>query len=128
MSGQGPYFGHAFWFRNNHPEKVPSALGRYENETRRVCRVLGGWLAGELGAGSGEDGGGRERKNLVGEKYSIADLTFIPCQGYVKGLIDAGAYGESDEKKEFPHMQTWFERLRGREAVKEVFAEKEANK
>ncbi|PGH35646.1 glutathione S-transferase [[Emmonsia] crescens] len=126
MSGQGPYFGQAFWFRNNHPEKVPSALERYENEMRRVCGVLDGWLAGELGAGSGEDGGGRERKYLVGEKCSFADLAFIPWQGYVKGLIDAGTYGEFDEKKEFPHMHAWFERLRGREAVKEVFAEKAA--
>jgi glutathione S-transferase len=34
ISGQGPYFGQAAWFGNFHPEKIPSAVTRYQKE---VC-------------------------------------------------------------------------------------------
>ncbi|EDN03128.1 hypothetical protein HCAG_00992 [Histoplasma mississippiense (nom. inval.)] len=59
MSGQGPYFGQSFWFQNHHPEILPSAITRYENEARRVCSVLDGWLEGRLGKciRYGTDGG-----------------------------------------------------------------------
>ena len=39
-SGQGPYFGQLGWFTLSHPEKVPSAIERYENEILRVLGVL----------------------------------------------------------------------------------------
>lgn len=35
-SGQGPYFGQAVWFLKYHSEKIPSAIERYTEETKRV--------------------------------------------------------------------------------------------
>jgi len=32
VSLKGPYFGQAAWFNNFHPEKVPSAVERYQKE------------------------------------------------------------------------------------------------
>ncbi|KAB8078856.1 hypothetical protein BDV29DRAFT_187545 [Aspergillus leporis] len=46
MSSQGPYYGQTGWLVRSHPENVPSAIERYQNELRRVTRkwapVLGG--------------------------------------------------------------------------------------
>ena len=39
VSGQGPYFGQAVWFKIHHPERVQSAVDRYINKfvVWRVC-------------------------------------------------------------------------------------------
>lgn len=63
-SGQGPYYGQAVWFTIYHPEPVPSALLRYQNEIKRVMGVLEGVLSG--------------REWLVGGRPTIADLSFVP--------------------------------------------------
>ena len=63
-SGQGPYFGQAGWFLIYHPEKIPSAVERYRNETKRVFGVLESVLS--------------KQEWLVGGKATIADLSFIP--------------------------------------------------
>lgn len=53
VSGQGPYFGQTTWFRKFHPEKVPSARQRYDEQLVRVVgvldRILQGktWLVGD---------------------------------------------------------------------------------
>ncbi|KAH9917909.1 glutathione S-transferase [Epithele typhae] len=44
-SGQGPYFGQAFWFSHLHAEKLPSAIERHVNETKHIFGVLDGVLA-----------------------------------------------------------------------------------
>ena len=59
-----PYFGQSAWFQHYHPEKVPSAVERYNNEIRRVLGVLDTVLSNQ--------------KYLVGDKVTIADLSFIP--------------------------------------------------
>ena len=59
-----PYFGQAGWFKLFHPEKVPSALERYQKEILRVWGILESVLS--------------EREWLVGDKCTIADLSFIP--------------------------------------------------
>lgn len=48
-----------------HPEKVPSAVERYQNETLRVISVLDSVLAKESSGW------------LVGGKLTIADLSFF---------------------------------------------------
>lgn len=55
MSGQGPYFGQTTWFRKFHPEDVPSAKKRYDEQLVRVVGVLDGILEGKT--------------YLVGEKW-----------------------------------------------------------
>ena len=52
------------WFARYHPEKIPSAIERYQKETQRVLTVLDGVLA--------------TREWLVGGKCTVADLSFIP--------------------------------------------------
>jgi len=47
MSGQGPYFGQAVWFRKFHPEDVASAKKRYDEQTVRVFEVLNTILEGK---------------------------------------------------------------------------------
>ena len=47
MSGQGPYWGQAVFFHKYHPEDVPSAKERYEQQTVRVIEVLDEILKGK---------------------------------------------------------------------------------
>ncbi len=60
-----PYYGQVFWFKNSHPERVPSTVERYQNEILRVFGVLDGVLAKQPSGW------------LVGGKLTIADLSFI---------------------------------------------------
>ena len=64
-----PYFGQSAWFQNYHAEKIPSAIERYNNEIKRVFGVLDGVLS--------------KQKYLVGDKVTIADLSFIPWNAAV---------------------------------------------
>ena len=61
-----PYFGQAVWFMRYHPEKVPTAVERYQKETIRVISVLDGVLAKSPSGW------------LVGGKPTVADLSFVP--------------------------------------------------
>jgi glutathione S-transferase len=53
MGGIGPMMGQANVFFRYFPEKLPSAIARYQNESRRLFEVLNGrlgeseWLAGD---------------------------------------------------------------------------------
>lgn len=51
------------WFQRYHSEKIPSAIERYNNEIKRVFGVLDGVLS--------------KQKYLVGDKVTIADLSFV---------------------------------------------------
>jgi len=54
MGGIGPMMGQANVFYRYFPEKIPPAIDRYQNESRRLFEVLNGrladheWLAGDL--------------------------------------------------------------------------------
>lgn len=98
MSGQGPYYGQAMWFLRFHPEKLPSAVERYQNEARRVTGVLDKSLEG--------------KKYLVGNKCTYADLAFIPWQDLVYKICP-----EFDLQKEAPNVAAWMERMRSRPAI-----------
>ena len=105
MSGQGPYFGQAVWFTRFHPEKVQSAVDRYVKEIRRVSGVLNRILA--------------DKEYLVGNKFSYADLAFIPWY-LVMGLFGI------DLAQEFPHVEAWLNRQKARPAIAEALKEREA--
>ena len=68
-SGQGPYFGQLIWFMRYHKEQVPSAIERYAGEVRRVFGVLESVLS--------------KQEWLVGDKITVADITFIPLVGII---------------------------------------------
>lgn len=113
VSGQGPYYGQAYWFMKQHTEKVPSAVERYVNEAKRVTGVLDKWLAKQKEINSENLGDGPW---LVGNKLSYADIAFIPWQTAAhKAFVEDGF--NSDE---FPNEKEWFERMTSREAIKAV--------
>ena len=62
-SGQGPYLGQLGWFLRLHPEKIPSAIERYEKEAIRIFGALDGVLA--------------KQEYLVGGRATIADISFV---------------------------------------------------
>lgn len=107
VSGQGPYFGQASWFKNFHPETVQSAIDRYVNEIRRVSGVLNRALEGKVW--------------LVGEKYSYADVVFVSwyeavTQKVITGLIDI--------PREFANLHAWLERIKARPAIAKALKDK----
>lgn len=105
VSGQGPYYGQAYWFKNTHPEKLQSAIDRYVKEIHRVSKVLDKWL--------------EKREWLVGDKCTYADLAFIPWQTTVP-FATGDAF---DPVKEFPNVHAWMERMKGRPAVSKILQE-----
>jgi glutathione S-transferase len=102
VSGQGPYFGQAVWFKVYHPEQIQSAQDRYINEMRRVSSVLNRALEG--------------REWLVGCKYTYADVAFVMWFEFVPWVA-----GEKiDILKEFPNLHAWLDKMRNRPAVAKV--------
>jgi GST-like protein len=59
MSGVGPMMGQADVFYRHLPEKIPVAIDRYHNESRRLFEVLEGQLIG---------------REYLCDEYSIADI------------------------------------------------------
>ena len=64
-----PYFGQLAWFQHFHEEKIQSAIDRYSNEIKRVFGVLDSVLS--------------KQNYLVGNKVTVADLSFIPYNSSV---------------------------------------------
>lgn len=106
MSGQGPAWGQMVWFRTFHPEKLPSAIERYEKETLRVIGVIDSHLKKQ---GS---------PYLVGDRITYADLMFV-CWTYI---FDE-RYPEEFDLKGFTGYNAWMARMKERPAVKKVWAE-----
>lgn len=92
--GLGPMMGQAQHFFRYAPDPVPYAIERYQNETKRLLKVLDDRLAG--------------REYLCGD-YSIADMACFPWIRIHKltGVsLDA-----------FAHVRAWYGRVRSRPAV-----------
>ncbi|KAJ3483453.1 hypothetical protein NLI96_g6297 [Meripilus lineatus] len=100
-----PYFGQYFWFTMYHSEKIPSAIERYKNEILRVFGVLEGVLS--------------KQQWLVGDKYTIADLSFITWNnGVIKAFKNSDPEWSLADK--FPAVANWNERINARPAVAKV--------
>ena len=93
-----------------HQEKIPSAVERYQNEAKRVTKVLDSVLK------KNDDG------CLVGGKISYADLSFVTWASMFAYLKP----GDFDPEKETPHYNAWMKSLNERPAVKKVMEEKAA--
>ncbi|KAI0537508.1 glutathione S-transferase [Xylaria digitata] len=107
-SGQGPYYGQAAWFNSFHPEPVPSAKERYGNETRRIISVLDGILA--------------DRKYLVGEKITYADLAFVTWDHFVDWCVAPNSW----DINAYPNFKRWHEEMMARPSVVEALEERDA--
>lgn len=98
VSGQGPYFGQAGWFRHLHPEKISSAIERYANEIKRVLGVLEIVLAAKPA----------DAQWLVGDKMTFADMAFMPWN-YRLSEVLMQSWDEVWEG--FPHVRAWHEKM-----------------
>ncbi|KAI0837134.1 glutathione S-transferase [Hypoxylon sp. FL0890] len=88
---------------NLHPEKLPSAIERYQNEIRRVTGVVEGHLG--------------ERQWLVGDKMTCADLAWVPYTLVAEILLNQPGHAFLSD---FPHVEAWYRRITSRPSWKKV--------
>jgi GSH-dependent disulfide-bond oxidoreductase len=100
VGGLGPMLGQNHHFSRYAPEKIPYAIDRYLNETRRLYGVLNKRLEG--------------RSFIAGKDYTIADMAAYPW------IVPYESQGMTLE--EFPHLKAWFERIRERPATGRAYA------
>ncbi|MDJ0837853.1 MAG: glutathione S-transferase N-terminal domain-containing protein [Acidobacteriota bacterium] len=94
MGGIGPMQGQAHVFLRYAPEKIPYAIERYQNETRRLYEVLNTRL---------------KDHEYLADEYSIADIATWP---WVKGYEWAGL-----DLDGLDHLQRWIDAIAQRPAV-----------
>jgi GSH-dependent disulfide-bond oxidoreductase len=99
MGGVGPMFGQAHHFRRFAPEKIPYAVDRYTNETRRLYGVMDKRLA--------------EVPYLAGD-YSIADIATYPWT--------ARHEWQGVALTDVPNLKRWFDAISARPAVQKGMA------
>jgi len=93
MGGIGPMMGQANVFYRYFPEKIPSAIQRYQNECRRLFEVLEGQLRG---------------REYLCDEYSIADIAnWCWVRTHAWSGIDVTA---------LDNLQAWIARLEARPA------------
>ncbi|CAM1501336.1 Fc.00g104980.m01.CDS01 [Cosmosporella sp. VM-42] len=109
VSGQGPYYGQAAWFKLFSKEDIPSAKKRYNEEVNRVSTVLEFFLA-QRAKVSQRNGG----PWLVGDKCSYADLAFITWQRTIAFILAKEDY----DLDNYPYVKDWLDRMALREGVK----------
>ncbi|MBI3370073.1 MAG: glutathione S-transferase N-terminal domain-containing protein [Burkholderiales bacterium] len=100
MAGLGPMAGQNGHFAVHAPQKIPYAIERYVNETRRLYRVLDRRLAG--------------RAWIVGDDYSIVDMACYPW------IVPHAAHGQ--DLAAFSNLQRWFDAVRARPATQRAYA------
>ncbi|WP_242095851.1 MULTISPECIES: glutathione binding-like protein [unclassified Sphingomonas] len=99
MGGLGPMLGQNHHFNRYAPEKIPYAIDRYVNETRRLYGVLDRRLEGRA---------------FVAGDYSIADMACYPW------IVPHEAQGQSLD--DFPNVKRWFEAIAERPATAAAYA------
>ncbi len=95
MGGIGPMMGQANVFYRYFPEKIPAAIDRYQNESRRLFEVLDTHLA--------------RHEWLAGNAYSIADIAnwaWVRTHRWSGVSIDG-----------LDHLRRWRDAIRARPAV-----------
>lgn len=100
VGGLGPMAGQNHHFSRYAAEKIPYAIDRYVNETRRLYGVLNKRLEG--------------RAFIAGKDYTIADMAAYPW------IVPYEAQGMALE--DFPHLKAWFEAIRERPATQRAYA------
>ena len=94
MGGIGPMQGQANVFLQYAPERIPYAIGRYQEETMRLYGVLEKQLAG---------------REYLADDYSIADIAAFP---WVRPYRRLG-----NDLDRFTNVRRWFDALKTRPAV-----------
>ena len=96
MGNVGPFFGQAHHFRRFAPERIPYAIERYTNETRRLYGVMDKRLA--------------TADYLAAGDYTIADIATFPWA--------ARHEWQGVDLAEFPNLERWYDAIWARPAVK----------
>lgn len=99
VSGIGPFQGQATHFLRHVPERIPYALDRYHNETRRLYSVLEKQLSQKI------------KGYIVGDKFTIVDIAFWS--------LAATTPWAGLDLDEFPAVKEWYERLLQRPSIRE---------
>jgi GST-like protein len=99
MSGIGPMFGQRWHFRHETLEKIPYAIARYTNESRRLLNVLDRQLA---------------VKQFLAGDYSIADMATVPWI--------AGAERNPALLANYPNLKRWLDQMHARPGVQRGLA------
>jgi GSH-dependent disulfide-bond oxidoreductase len=99
VGGLGPMLGQNHHFSQYAPEKIPYAIDRYVKETNRLYGVLNKRLAGRA---------------FVAGDYSIADMACYPW------IVPYERQGQ--KLADFPHLERWFEEIKGRPATVRAYA------
>jgi GST-like protein len=100
MANVGPMLGQAGHFRNAAPEKIPYAIERYTNESRRLFNVMDRRLA---------------QVPYVAGDYSIADIASYPW-------IVAALKAQPEQLDTRPNLKRWIDALAARPAVQKGMA------
>ncbi len=98
-TGLGPFSGQSVHFRHKAPEKIPYAIERYINESKRLYGVLNKQLMGQ--------------KYVAGE-YSIADMAILPWA--------LRHDWQNISLEDYPYVQDYITRLTARPAVQKALA------
>jgi GST-like protein len=104
VGGVGPLFGQRNHFSFAIEEQIPYAIARYENEAKRMCRVLNKELA---------------KSEYISGDYSIADIALFT---WLFSYRESGA-----DLNDFEHLGRWLDRVWQRPGVQrglEVLADK----
>ncbi len=103
MGGLGPMLGQNHHFNSYAAEKIPYAISRYKNETKRLYAVLNKQL---------------ENQDYICGDYSIADMACYPWTiPYELQGIDINQY---------PNVQRWMQIIAQRPAVQRAYAKGKA--
>lgn len=94
MAGLGPMQGQSNHFTRYAPEKIQYGINRYQNETRRLYRVLDTHLAKS------------QSGYIVGDRATLADFS---SWGWVASAAQAGV-----DIEEFPNLKKWRNKLLAR--------------
>jgi GSH-dependent disulfide-bond oxidoreductase len=97
MGNVGPFFGQTHHFNRFAKEKIPYAIERYVNETKRLYGVMDKRLT--------------EVEYLAGEDYTIADVATWPW------VSRFDWHGLDDGLNDYPNVKRWYEEIRVRPAV-----------
>jgi len=100
MANVGPMLGQAGHFRNAAPEKIPYAIDRYTNESRRLFSVIDKRLA---------------NPTYLADDYSIADIANYPW-------IVAALKAQPEQLDTRPNLKRWIDALAARPAVQRGMA------
>jgi GSH-dependent disulfide-bond oxidoreductase len=100
MGGLGPMLGQNHHFSQYAPEKIPYAINRYINESKRLYGVLEKQLHG---------------RDFIAGDYSIADMASYPWTLY--------AERQSIDLQQFPNIVNWQKRISDRPATARAYAQ-----